>query len=401
MTGVLDAARVVGVHTTVQARDLSPRTGFDLALESLLGALDDAGIPIEELDGIVSNVNGWPQGASPGLQSSFWARQLGRPLAWIGGGFGIPAMLDAAGAIAAGRARTVALVVGQVREKNAATAAWTRPANEFTEWTGSFTTVQYSLVAQRYLHEYGADTLEGIAEASALVRNYGHLNPDAVFHGRGPFTAELVLASRMIASPLTLLMCSAVNDGGCAVVMTRADRARDTRKPPVRILAGGEQTPYPAYYEAPVLDAVPDDSLWVREALSRGGVRHDDVDVIEFYDHFAIGLVMELEMFGFCKRGEGAHMVRSGALRLDGRYPTCTDGGLQAYSHNGMPVLFRPIEAVRQLRGEVPDRCPRWQHGEHTHDPSRCRAARNPRVAFVSNPGPPTGGASFAVLARD
>lgn len=206
-----------------------------------------------------------------------------------------------------------------------------------------------------------------------------------------------MLASRPIASPLTLLMCSSVNDGGCAMIVTRSDRAKDTRKIPIGVLTAANQQPYAPYYEAPVLDAVPDEGAFVREAMTRAGVAYDHIDVVEFYDHFAIGVLMEYEMFGFCGRGEAPDLVRSGAMRVDGRYPTCTDGGNLSFSHNGSPVLFRPIEAVRQLRGEVTDGCPGWAHGEHSHT-GGCRAVRDPAVAFVSNPGPPTGGSAFMVL---
>jgi acetyl-CoA acetyltransferase len=235
-----------------------------------------------------------------------------------------------------------------------------------------------------------------MARASATIRNYGSLNPDAVFSGRGPFTAEDVLESRVIADPLTLLMCSSVNDGGAAIILTRADRARASRTVPISIVTAGNQQPYVPYREAPVLDAVADEGRFARDALTRAGVSHDDIGVVALYDQFAIGVLMAFEMFGFCGRGEAADLVADGVMEIDGRLPTCTDGGNQSFSHNGSPVLFRPIEAVRQLRGEVRDACPA---DGHTHVPG-CRAVRDPRLAFVSNPGPPTGGNSFMVLGR-
>jgi len=393
------AAKIVGVYTTEQGRDLSGRDGFSLAFEALRGAAADAGIDVGEIDGISSTDTGWPvAGVAPGMQATFWATQLGRPIRWTAAGSGLLAIADAVMAIEYGLASTVAIVNGMTRPPaGGATAPWTRPNEEFTAWTGSYTTVQYGLVAQRYMHEFGDSALEAMAEAAATIRNYGHANPEAVYHGRGPFTAADVLASRPIASPLTLLMCSSVNDGGCAMIITSADRAKDTRRTPVTVLAAANQQPYAPYYEAPVLDAAADEGAFARETMKRAGLAHSDIDVVEFYDHFAIGVLMEYEMFGFCARGEAPYLVRSGAMRIDGRYPTCTDGGNLSFSHNGSPVLFRPIEAVRQLRGEVPDQCPGWARGEHSHT-GACRAVRDPKVAFVSNPGPPTGGASFMVL---
>ncbi|MFC7550469.1 thiolase family protein [Plantactinospora sp. GCM10030261] len=402
----LAQARVVGVGTTEQARDLSHRSGMSLALEALRLAADDSGIDIAEIDGISSVVSGYPYGADDeNLQLSqemYWMRQLGHPLRWIAPQRGIPAILDAAIAIDRGLASTVAIVVGMSRPADSTnTAAWSRPANEFTGWTGSFTAVQFALAGQRYLHEYGDKALHAMARSSATIRNYGHLNPAAVYYGRGPFTARDVLDSRPIATPLTLLMCSTVNDGGCALIVTGRERARDTRKRPISIIAGGDQQPYTPYVEAPVLDGVPDEGAFARAAMDRAGITLDDIDVVELYDHFAIGVLMEFEMFGFCGRGEAADFVESGVMELDGRYPTCTDGGNQAYSHNGFPAIFRPIEAVRQLRREVVDPCTADGTGRHYHTPGECRAVRDPKLAFVTNPGPPTGGASFMVLGRD
>ena len=401
----LDDARIVGVYTTQQSRDLSHRTGHSLALESLQGALADAGMDLSEVDGIGSSMSGWPPGApTPRPGGGLWANQLGRPLHWMAPGSGITGMLDAAQAISSGYISTVAFVVGLVRPQGLANAPWTeQTTNEFTGWAGAFPVqpVQYALVAQRYMHEFGAEALEAMADASATIRNYGHINPDALYFGRGPFTAEDVLSSRMIATPLTLLMCSPVNDGGCALIMTHKNRAKDTPKPPIRILCGGTQHVYTAYVDSPVLDAVPDEGAFAREHMARAGVTTDDVDLVEFYDHFSIGVLMEYEMYGFCGRGEASDFVKSGAMKLNGRFPTCTDGGLLSHSHNGAPMLFRPIEAVRQLRGEVKDLCSGWERWDHTRDPSICRAVKDPKVALVSNPGAPTGGGPFMVVTRD
>ena len=110
---------------------------------------------------------------------------------------------------------------------------------------------------------------------------------------------------------------------------------------------------------------------------------------------------MQLEMFGFCGEGEGGPLAQGNDLELDGRFPVCTDGGCQAFSHNGTPSLFRPIEAVRQLRGEVMDLCPGSATGDHTYDRSICRKVRDPKIAFAAGMGPPTGGGNFCILARD
>ena len=96
---------------------------------------------------------------------------------------------------------------------------------------------------------------------------------------------------------------------------------------------------------------------------------NEDINVVEFYDHFASHVLLQYEQFGFCGKGEASDLVQDGAMRLDGRFPTCTDGGNLSFSHPGAPMMFRPIEVVRQLRGEVKDLCPGWEAGEHTFDP--------------------------------
>ena len=218
----LDDVRIAGVYTTKQSRDLSHRTGFSLALEALNGALDNAGMKLSDVDGIVSGVSGWPH-IRPETPHAHWAYLLGQPMTWGGGGTGIPAVLDAAGAISTGQASTVAVVVGNVRPKGLVNAPWVDgTANEFTRWVGAFPVqpIQYALVAQRYMHQFGADAVQGMAEASATIRNYGHINPDAVYFGRGPFTAEDVLNSRFIVKPFHLLDCCSETDNSTAIIVT-------------------------------------------------------------------------------------------------------------------------------------------------------------------------------------
>ena len=140
---------------------------------------------------------------------------------------------------------------------------------------------------------------------------------------------------------------------------------------------------------------------WVRDGFGMAGVVHDDFDVVELYDGFANWVIMQWEWLGFCAPGEGGPFVETGIMDIDGRWPTCTDGGCLSYSHMGAPALLRPLEAVRQLRGEVADDCPGWQIGQHTHQPGVCRQAPDPELALAVSMGPPTGGGQLVVLAKD
>ena len=214
----------------------------------------------------------------------------------------------------------------------------------------------YALVAQRHRHEFGT-TSEQLAEIAVGVREFAALNPGAMY--REPIAVADVLASRVIADPLHLLDCCVVSDGGGAFIMTTAERARDLRRKPVRVLgAAGAQTHWnitqmPDYTTSAGAKCIP-------EAFARAGVRPSEVDTLQFYDSFTITVLVMLEDAGFCKKGEGGAWVQQGHLRRGGRHPLNTDGGGLSALHSGMRGIFLICEAVRQLRGEggaaqVPD----------------------------------------------
>ena len=214
----------------------------------------------------------------------------------------------------------------------------------------------YALVAKRHMHEFGT-TSEQLAEIAVGVREFAALNPKAMY--RDPITVADVLASRVIADPLHLLDCCVVSDGGGAFVMTTAERARDLRAEPVRVLgAAGAQTHWnisqmPDYTMSAGATCIP-------EALARAGVRPSEIDTLQFYDSFTITVLVLLEDAGFCKKGEGGAFVQQRHLRRGGRHPLNTDGGGLSALHSGMRGIFLICEAVRQLRGDggaaqVPD----------------------------------------------
>jgi acetyl-CoA acetyltransferase len=207
----------------------------------------------------------------------------------------------------------------------------------------------YAMIARRHMHEYGTKP-EQLAEIAVGVREFAGLNPNAMY--RDPITVSDVLASRMIADPLHLLDCCVVSDGGGAFVMTTAERARDLRQPPVRVLgAAGGQTHWnisqmPDFTRSAAVQAAP-------EAFAQAGLAPADVDVIEFYDSFTITVLTLLEDCGFCAKGEGGAFVAEGHLRRGGKLPLNTDGGGLSSCHSGMRGIFLIIEAVRQLRGQA------------------------------------------------
>src|SRR3954452_7147265 len=141
--------------------------------------------------------------------------------------------------IASGECSVVVIAAGgaAMYTERSATAPWTRPSNELVMGYGLFTAAEFALMARRHMIQFGT-TPEQLATVAATIRNNGHVNPEAVYHGRGPFTADDILSSRMVADPFHLLDCAMTSEGGCGLVMTRADRVPDLAKPPVYVLGG-------------------------------------------------------------------------------------------------------------------------------------------------------------------
>jgi acetyl-CoA acetyltransferase len=353
----LSGVAIAGIGLTRQARRLDT-TSLAASLEAAKRALADAGMEKADIDGIAAR---WPGPGGTVFQpgSADWAGLLGIHVNWIGDSYpqGVPAVLDAAAAISAGLCHTVLITGGQagvMRAEAGKVADYTRPANEFVEPWGSFTSAQFALVAQRYLHRFPG-AREAMAEAAATIRNTGSGNPEAVMHGRGPFTAEDVLTAPPIVDPFTLLDLCLANEGAAALVLTTLARARDCPKPPVVILGGGMEWMRQQYVDPPRYEEV-----WRigaeagRRAFGMAGLSPEDVDVVELYDVNSCEVLRQFEALGFCGEGEGADFVRERGIGLDGDFPSCTDGGTMSFSHIGWgaPTL-KVVEGVRQLRGEA------------------------------------------------
>jgi acetyl-CoA acetyltransferase len=210
----------------------------------------------------------------------------------------------------------------------------------------------YALAASRHMHEYGT-TREQLAEVAVAAREWARLNPKAF--RRDPLSVEDVLASRMISSPLSLLDCCLVTDGGGALIVTSAERAKDLRKPPIYLLGAGEAHWHRNISQMPDLTVTASTESGQR-AYSMAGVGPEDVDVAMLYDAFTINPILFLEDLGFCEKGEGGTFVEGGRIAPGGELAVNTNGGGLSYNHPGMYGLLLLIEAVRQLRGECGER---------------------------------------------
>ena len=209
----------------------------------------------------------------------------------------------------------------------------------------------YAMHAARHMHEFGTTPAQ-LAEIAVGIREYATLNPHAIY--RDPITVDDVLNSRMIADPLHKLDCCAITDGGGAILMTTADRAKDLRQPPVYVLgAAGAETHWNVSQQPDFTTCA--GALAGPVAFERAGLTPDDIDMLMFYDSFTITCLILLESLGFVPRGEGGPFVAEGHLKRGGRWPLNTDGGGLSSSHPGMRGIFLLIEAARQLRGQAGD----------------------------------------------
>ena len=210
----------------------------------------------------------------------------------------------------------------------------------------------YALAASRHMAQYGT-TRRQLAEVAVAARAWAQRNPEAF--DRGPLTIDQVLASRMVADPLTVRDCCLVTDGAGAYVLQRAEDARGAPRPPAYLLGQGTACVHRQISSMPDLTTTA-----AREsgaaAYAMAGLAPRDVNVVELYDAFTINTLLFLEDLGFCAKGEGGAFVQDGGIGPGGRLPVNTNGGGLSCTHPGMYGIFALIEAVRQLRGDGGER---------------------------------------------
>ncbi len=343
---------VAGVyeHPTRFAPDKSM---YQIMAESVRGALDDCGLTIKDVDGLLTAGMGMGPMGIVGFCDYLNLTPNYLDGTNIGGSSFVAHTAHAAAAIHAGLCNVAVVVYGS-------TAASSRfaigtggghgggdPCDQFESPFGPTTVGAYAMIAQRHMHDYGT-TPEQLAEIAVTMRLHASMNPVAKY--RDPITVADVLASRVISSPLHLLDCCIISDGGGALVITSAERARDLKKKPAYLLGAGETVRHAGRGQRDFLEIAAAQSG--RLAFERAGVTHKDINMAMIYDSFTITVLSTLENLGFCKRGEGGPFVSGGRLRFDGALPINTDGGGLSSNHPGMRGMFLVIEAVKQLRGE-------------------------------------------------
>jgi acetyl-CoA acetyltransferase len=206
----------------------------------------------------------------------------------------------------------------------------------------------YALAASRHMHLYGT-TRRQLAEVAVAARRWAQLNPEAV--ARDDLDIDTVVNARRVSDPLGVRDCCLVTDGAAAVVMVRADRARDIAATPVYLLGAAAAVTHGDIAGMPDLTVSGAAESGAR-AYAQAGVTPQDIDVVQVYDAFTINTLLFLEDLGFCPKGEGGRFVEGGRIAPGGALPVNTSGGGLSYCHPGMFGLFTIVESVRQLRGQ-------------------------------------------------
>ncbi|OZD13076.1 acetyl-CoA acetyltransferase [Rhodococcus sp. 06-156-3C] len=338
---------IAGIGNTAFGK-LPGRSTVSMNIEACRNALADAGIEKDMVDGLFVK-------CPTSLIESFYGQKLAEAMGimprvggvWDQGGAANGSMIGmAAMAIDAGQC-DVALVCFADNPRSGTPQAYRKPKgiNGLYGWFG--VPSGYAMIAQRHMAEYGT-TSEQLGAIAVAMRKHGAANPRAQL--RKPITIDDHQAARWIVEPLHRDDCCLISDGGAAVVVMSAERAKSLGiDDAVSILGFGQGQTSWEVEQRPVLTSTAAKQS-AETAFAMSGLKPSDIDVAQLYDCFTITVLTMLEDYGFCKPGEGGKFVEQGALEVGGVLPTNTSGGL--LSETGMPGMQLVLEAVRQLRGE-------------------------------------------------
>ncbi len=351
-------ASIVGIGTTPFTKN-SGVSELSLACQAVRAAIDEAGLKPSDVDGLVTflldSSDEIEVARSTGIGDLTFFSQVN-----YGGGAAVGLIHQAAMAIATGSAKYVVVyramngrsghrmgqgVSGQVVTSDLIHWSWYTPFGLLTpaSWI--------AMSAQRYMHEYGA-TRDHLATVALTQRDHAQANPNATTRGR-TLSREEYFSARMVSRPLGLYDCCQETDGGCALVITSPERARDLASKPAQIRAVSQasfegQEQMTSFYR-PDIARLPEMEMAARAVYTQAGLGPEDIDAACLYDAFTIEVLMQLESFGFCGVGEAKDFIVDGALTLGGRLPNNTHGGLlsEGYIHG----LNNIAEGVRLVRG--------------------------------------------------
>ena len=398
-----DKYAIVGVGETAYVRG-GGRTTRAMATEAIANAMADAGLTMDDVDGMLSYSGG------DSTFAPFIAGDLGIRLNFymdvFGGGSSTEALVGiATGVIEAGMCNTVAIFrsmngysqvrIGGTGARSAVPVKGDDLHGRAYGWQSAGQMFAPSFM--RHMYEFGT-TPEQVAMVKVVHSEHAANNPKALYGYR--VSVDDVVNSRMICKPLHLLDCCVETDNATCIIVTRTERARDLRQRPALIRAVVGRCCKPRadmhYQHGPISTVA---GHYAKDILWRNaGLGPEDVDITGSYDAFTFTTMLQLEDYGFCKKGEGGDYVSNGTTRLGGKRPNNTSGGhlCEGYTH-GMNMV---IENVRQLRGEVDDSCPIGPDGkrQHTYDYSEggCRQVKDAEV--TANLGWATPGTGSAMI---
>ena len=329
---------------------VAPHTSpVDLMAQATLRALDDAGLKLSDVDSLfvaATQVRMGPMALAEYLRikPKYFDGTI------IGGSSFMSHVTHAQAAIEAGLCEVAVIAYGSTQRSVSRAAASPREYNHYeSPYKPILPISAYALAAARHMHQFGT-TREHLAEVAVSARKWALLNPAA--WEKEPLSIEQVLKARMVSYPFTVRDCCLVVDGGGAIVITSAARAKTLKKKPVYVLGTGDSLSHATISNMPDLTvtAAADSGA---QAYKMAGIKPSDVKMLSLYDAFTITPVLFVEDLGFCPKGEGGRLFEGGATAPGGsRIPVNTSGGGLSYCHPGMYGLLVMIEAIRQVRGE-------------------------------------------------
>jgi len=348
---------VVGAAETTKLGRIPDVSVIGLHADAALNALADAGLTPKDIDGV----------ATAGLSPVDIAHYLGITPTWadgtsVGGCSFMLHVRHAAAAINEGLCKTVLITHGESGRSRVGGGGRfggggsSSLAGQFEAPYGpAGPPTMFTVPALRYLKTYGLGA-EDLAWVAVIQREWAAKNPRATF--KDPITVDDVLNSPMIAWPFRLLMCCLVTDGGGALILTSAERARDFPRKPVYIIGTGESVETPMVSQMVDFNTSKAFRVSGKKAFDEAGISHADVDHLMIYDAFAHLPLYGLEDLGFCKPGEAAAFIRERNTAPGGKLPLNTNGGGLSYMHSGMYGMYALQESVRQMRGIAPAQVP-------------------------------------------
>jgi len=353
MNSLKDKIAIVGVGATKQGK-LAGSTPVTLGTEAFKLALDDAGLNKGQIDGLLTmpgttspegSLNYLRMGETLGIDPKYTGSMT------MGGGTCGALIQNAALAIESGMADYVACIFADTaRTGNYRFGRASGWGDSWGIWGMFGAAANSAMAASRHMALYGT-TSRHLGNVAVACRKHASMNPNAVMRER--FTVDDHQASRMVVEPFHLLDCCLISDGGVAIILTSAERAKDLKQKPV-LISGMGQAYTTQNMEREDWWYVPHQKDALDRAYKMAGVGPKDIDVAQLYDNFTMSVILWLEHAGFCGVGEGGPFTEGGRIELGGQLPINTAGGNLSESY--MEGWLHAVEGVRQMRGQGGER---------------------------------------------